>query len=632
MCGIAGIAGLKGLEAPEALVKRMTDREAHRGPDAEGIWNGDDVVLGHRRLSIIDLSAASNQPLHSADGRSVIIFNGELYNYKELKAQLAHHAFRTGGDTEVVMAAYAEWGIACLERFHGMFAFALWDKQAHELHIVRDRLGIKPVYLFERDRNLLFASEMRALFATGLVPRELEADGLADYLRYGTVHAPATLVKNVRMLMPGHRLRWKAGEVTTYRYWHMAGNASREAAEMPLPAVQREVRERLGRAVERRLVSDVPFGAFLSGGIDSSAVVGLMAQVSSAPVHTFSVVFNEEAFSEERYAKLVAKKFNTEHTAIHLKPEDMLRLLPDALQAMDHPSVDGPNTYVVSKVTKEAGITMALSGLGGDELFAGYEVFSRTLGLLKKNWITAVPKPLRAMAGAAYKGARRTAAASKAAELLKVRSFAIEETYPLSRLAFTNSELRTFAPGLQLPSNSVQDIVTELLNKEEGSSLPLLSQVSLAELSTYLQNVLLRDADQMSMAHALEVRVPFLDHELVEFVLGVNDQHKFPRTPKQLLVDSLGDLLPREIVDRPKMGFTLPWEQWMKDELKSFCEERLTKLGQRAEFDEAGVHQLWQRFLAGDKRVTWSRVWYLVVLADWIQRNGIDGTSRLEGT
>lgn len=625
MCGIAGIAGLNGLEAPEALVKRMTDREAHRGPDAEGIWRGGDVVLGHRRLSIIDLSATSNQPLHNADGTLTIIFNGELYNYKELKALLAHHAFRTGGDTEVVMAAYAEWGIACLERFHGMFAFALWDHGRRELHIVRDRLGIKPVYLFEREGHLLFASEIRALFATGLVPRELDASGLADYLRYGTVHAPSTLVKDVHMLMPGHRLRWKAGEVTTHRYWHMVGNASRDAADLPLPEVRREVRDRLGRAVEKRLVSDVPFGAFLSGGIDSSAVVGLMAQVSTTPVHTFSVVFAEEAFSEERYAKLVAKRFNTQHTAIQLKPADMLRLLPDALQAMDHPSVDGPNTWVVSKVTKEAGITMALSGLGGDELFAGYEVFSRTLGLLKKNWITAVPKSLRAMAGAAYKGAKRTAAATKAAELLKVRSFAIEETYPLSRLAFTNSELRVFAPALKLPGNAVQDIVTELLNREGGSSLPLLSQVSLAELGTYLQNVLLRDTDQMSMAHALEVRVPFLDHELVEFVLGVNDQHKFPRTPKQLLVDSLGDLLPREIVDRPKMGFTLPWEQWMKNELRSFCEERLTRLGQRGEFDEAGVRQLWQRFLAGDKRVTWSRVWYLVVLADWIERNGIGG-------
>jgi asparagine synthase (glutamine-hydrolysing) len=322
---------------------------------------------------------------------------------------------------------------------------------------------------------------------------------------------------------------------------------------------------------------------------------------------------------------LVAKKFNTEHTAIRLKPDDMLRLLPNALEAMDHPSVDGPNTYVVSKVTKEAGITMALSGLGGDELFAGYDVFARTLGLLKKNWITVLPKSLRAAAGAAYKGARRTAAATKAAELMKARSFAIEDTYPLSRLTFTNAELRTFTRLPQLPSNAVQHIISNLLHEEHGSSLPLLSQVSIAEWSTYLQNVLLRDTDQMSMAHALEVRVPFLDHELVEFVLGVADTQKFPHTAKQLLVDSLGDLLPREVVDRPKMGFTLPWEHWMKHELKSFCEARLTRLGQRPEFDPKGVQALWQRFLGGDKRITWSRIWYLVVLSDWIERNGIEG-------
>ena len=364
MCGIAGIAGLQGLDQPEGLVKRMTDAIAHRGPDAEGVWRGDDLVLGHRRLSIIDLSAASNQPFHSTDGRFTIAFNGEIYNYRDLRKELESSGshptgedrggvhFRTGGDTEVLLAAYAEWGIACVEKLHGMFAFALWDAQERELHIVRDRLGIKPVYLFEQDGHLLFASEIRALFATGLVPKELDTDGLADYLRYGTVHAPATLVKNVRMLMPGHRLQWKAGEGSTHRYWHLAENASRAAADMSLPNVQNEVRDRLSRAVEKRLVSDVPFGAFLSGGIDSSAVVGLMAQASNSPVHTFSVVFNEEAFSEERYAKLVAKKFNTDHTAIQLKPEDMLRLLPDALQAMDHPSLDGPNTFVVSKVTK----------------------------------------------------------------------------------------------------------------------------------------------------------------------------------------------------------------------------------------------------------------------------------------
>ncbi len=624
MCGIAGIAGLKGLEAPAATVKRMTDAIAHRGPDAEGVWQGADAVLGHRRLSIIDLSAAGTQPFHDAEGRFSIVFNGEIYNYRELRSELADHTFRTGTDTEVLLAAWTRWGAQCVERLHGMFAFAVWDAREQELTIVRDRLGIKPVYLYEREGRLLFASELRALLATGLVPRQVDPTALTDYLRYATVHAPATLVKDVRMLLPGHLLRWKAGRTEEHRYWHLVHQARREAADLPIETVRREVRERLGRAVEKRLVSDVPFGAFLSGGIDSSAVVGLMAQASSAPVHTFSVVFDEERFSEERYARIIARKFNTEHTAIRLKPADMLRYLPEALAAMDHPSVDGPNTWVVSKVTKESGITMALSGLGGDELFAGYDVFSRTLGLLKRNWITAVPKPLRAAAGAAYKGARRTAAATKAAELLKARSFAIEDTYPLSRLTFTNSELRTFLRPQELPDNAVQAIISHLLHHEHGGTLPLLSQVSIAELGTYLQNVLLRDTDQMSMAHALEVRVPFLDHELVEFVLGVNDRQKFPDTPKQLLVDSLGDLLPREVVDRPKMGFTLPWDHWMRHELRSYCEARLARLGERSAFNADGVNGLWKRFLANDKRVTWSRVWYLVVLADWLERNGIE--------
>lgn len=624
MCGIAGIAGAPGPADRTSLVRRMTDALAHRGPNAEGVWDGGPVTLGHRRLSIIDLSDAGTQPMHSADGRFTISFNGEVYNYRELRAQLKRTTFQSATDTEVVMAAFAEWGMAAVQRLEGMYAFALWDAQEQELVIVRDRMGIKPLYLWQEGGTLLFASELRALLSSGLVPRRIDEEALADYMRYATVHAPATLVKGVRMLMPGHLLRWKVGEVQEERYWHLVADALPEAGELPRATVMREVHERLARAVEKRLVSDVPFGAFLSGGIDSSAIVGLMAQASDGPVHTFSVVFDEQRFNEEHFARLVAKKFNTRHTPIRLRPDDMLRLLPGALQAMDHPSVDGPNTYVVSKVTREAGVTMALSGLGGDELFAGYDVFARTLGLLKRNWITAVPRPLRAAAGAAYRRTRRTAAATKAAALLKARSFAIEDTYPFSRLTFTNAELRTLLRTRELPLNTVQGIVGHLLHQDNGGALPLLSQVSLAELSTYLQNVLLRDTDQMSMAHALEVRVPFLDHDLVRFVLGVNDAVKFPNTPKQLLVESLGDLVPREVVDRPKMGFTLPWEEWMRSPLRSFCEARLLTLGRRPEFNEQGVQAIWQRFLARDQRITWSRVWYLVVLADWLERNAIE--------
>lgn len=624
MCGIAGIHGLDRLNDPEALVRRMTDAIAHRGPDAEGVKRVGNTVLGHRRLSIIDLSPASNQPFASTDGRYTISFNGEIYNYRELKRELGDVAWRTGSDTEVLLAAYARWGMDCLHRLHGMFAFAVHDAVTDELFIVRDRMGIKPVYWYRDQEHLVFASEVRALLASGLVPRKLDEVALIDHLRYQTVHAPATLVQGVLMLEAGHYLRVHNGEVSDHRWYDLVGSAKKGPTGRSLHEVHGEVRERLSRAVERRLVSDVPFGAFLSGGIDSSAVVGLMAQASTSPVHTFSVVFNEPEFSEERYARIVADKFRTEHTAIRLRPEDMLRMLPDALAAMDHPSADGPNTYVVSKVTKEAGITMALSGLGGDEVFAGYPVFERSLALWKKRWVASVPKPLRSLAASIISGARPSISSDKLGELLRLPSFAVEGTFPVSRLTFSDRELGGLFGRDQLPDNRVREIMRALLEEEGGNALPMLSQVSLGELSTYLQNVLLRDTDQMSMAHALEVRVPFLDHELVEFVLGVSDANKFPHTPKKLLVDALGDLLPREIVDRPKMGFTLPWEVWLRNDLRSFCEDRLVKLDTCGVFGPQCMTRIWARFLARDPRINWSRVWSLVVLGDWLDRNQIE--------
>ncbi|MEO8589503.1 MAG: asparagine synthase (glutamine-hydrolyzing) [Flavobacteriales bacterium] len=641
MCGIAGIVGLravshfaKGAE-PQAIVHRMNAALAHRGPDADGIWQGSDVVLGHRRLSIIDLSAASNQPMTTPDDRWTIVFNGEIYNYRDLRKQLGDVPWRSGGDSEVLLHAWARWGADCLPKLEGMFAFAIWDDQERELCLVRDRLGIKPLYYshlslrggVDGDHfSTCFASEVRALLATGVLSPKLNLAGLQDYLQYSTVHAPFTLLDGVSMLRPGHLVRISAsiGSGAPQCWWHPVRETQRDVAHLPLPTIHREVRERLAKAVEKRLVADVPFGAFLSGGIDSSAVVGLMAECSTAPVHTFNVSFDESEFSEARFAQLIAKKFATEHTEIRLKPADMLRYLRDALAAMDHPSGDGPNTWVVSKVTKEAGIIMALSGLGGDEVFAGYDVFKRSVALQGKQWIMGFPKPLRSLAATVLRTLKPGVAGVKAAELLKLQDWALSSTYPLSRLAFTAAELNELLVGPDPRWNSVAMISGSTLEMEGGNALPLLSQVSLLEMGTYMQNVLLRDTDQMSMAHALEVRVPFLDHDLVSFVLGVGDDLKYPHTPKQLLTDSLGDLLPREVIDRPKMGFTLPWARWMRNELKSFCAARLISLGQRPQFNADGVAALWRRFLAGDARVTWSRVWMLVVLEDWLERNGIE--------
>jgi len=638
MCGIAGIVGLRAIShfakgaEPKAIVQRMTNAIAHRGPDAEGIWQGSDVVLGHRRLSIIDLSPASNQPMTTPDGRYTIVFNGEIYNYSDLRKQLGDVQWRSGGDGEVLLHAWARWGEDCLQKLEGMFAFAVWDEQERECVLVRDRLGIKPIYysVFSSPHNgdqmgLAFASEIRALLASGAIEPELDQDALADYLRYGTVHAPMTIIDGVRMLQPGRLLRFNGREGVSgeSEWWSPVKAARQNVQTIPHELVTKEIRTLLAKAVEKRLIADVPFGAFLSGGIDSSAVVGLMAECSSAPVHTFNVSFDESEYSEARYAQLIAKRFNTRHAEIKLKPADMLRYLPDALAAMDHPSMDGPNTWVVSKVTKEAGITMALSGLGGDEVFGGYDVFKRSVGLHRKAWLMAMPKAVRKLAGALLLKARPGATSAKAAQLLVLEDWSLVKTYPLSRLAFTDSELHALLRN-EVPSLNAVHLQAELLLEAEGgNALPLLSRVSVLEMRTYMQNVLLRDTDQMSMAHALEVRVPFLDHDLVSFVLGLGDAFKYPHTPKQLLTDSLGELLPREIIDRPKMGFTLPWAQWMRGELKTFCTDRLTALAARDQFNSAGIHDLWQRFLANDPRVTWGRVWMLVVLEDWMQRNNV---------
>lgn len=628
MCGIAGIASsdLDGA-APgsgEAAVRRMTDALAHRGPDAQGVWQGTQVVLGHRRLSIIDPDPTSHQPFHSTDGRYVIIYNGEIYNFRELRESLSDHSFRTKSDTEVLLAAWMKWGEECLHRLEGMFAFAVWDVQQEELFIARDRFGIKPLYHCSLGGKLLFSSEVRSILASELVPRRLDEAALCDHLRHGAVHAPATIVQDVRMLLPGHVLRWSKAGTEIKPWWNIVVSASSAAADLSPEEVLQEVRDRFSRAVEKRMVADVPFGAFLSGGIDSSAVVGAMAQATQARVHTFTVTFDEAEFSEARFAKLIAKKFGTKHTEIRLRPDDMLRFLPQALADMDHPSADGPNTWVVSKMTKEAGITMALSGLGGDEVFAGYEVFKRSVALLQKKGIMAVPRPLRALIGMAVKSRKPGAAGWKAAELLKLSSWNVEDTYPLARLAYSDQELRKKLLAIELHPDAVASDVRHLLGAMGGSRLEPLSRVSVAELSTYLPDVLLRDTDQMAMAHALEVRVPFLDHHLTDFVLGVPDKLKFPHTPKKLLTDALGDLLPREVTHRPKMGFTLPWDQWMRDQLRSFCEARMNALAERPQFNAEGVKELWQRFLAGDLAVTWSRIWMLVVLEEWMHANRVE--------
>lgn len=637
MCGINGIFNLDVNGNWTENVRRMNDALAHRGPDDSGVYEEPGLALGHRRLSIIDLSAAGHQPMTSADGRYVIVYNGELYNYRDLREQLTDYPFRTGSDTEVILAAYSAWGPDCLRRFNGMWGLAIWDKQEKTLFIARDRLGIKPVYLAARDHTWAFSSEIRALLDSGIPRRRLNTLALKEYLAYQTVHAPETLVEGVFMLMPGEYRLLSAGmhksipegtfddehRMNLYRgkiYWPL--EHIDETEKKPYGEHCTQVRRLLREAVERRLVADVPFGAFLSGGIDSSAIVALMSEVSSSPVKTFSVTFDESEFSESKYARMVAKKFGTEHQEILLRPEDFLHDLPAALTAMDHPSGDGPNTYVVSKATRQAGITMALSGLGGDELFAGYAIFRQAFQLRQRQWMGGLPAPLRRLAGESLRKLRPGVASDKKAAILAQKKFGLTSAYPYWRRALLDDQLKQLTGDILYPSE-----LPHIMQSEPEGALRqkeyLISRVSVLEIATYMQNVLLRDTDQMSMAHALEVRVPFLDYQLVEYVLNLQDEYKFPHTPKKLLVDAMGDLLPPEIVNRPKMGFVLPWKHWMKKELRGFCEERLNWLSANGVLEKSGVEQLWHDFLKDDPHISWSRLWPLVVLGDWMERNGI---------
>lgn len=627
MCGITGIVGnTTNSNVYQTAIQKMTDAIAHRGPNSQGLWNDEHCFFGHRRLSIIDLSEAGNQPFISQDGRYILIYNGELYNYKDLKFELQRvehgsknipYIFKTNTDTEVILASYLRWGNNCMKRFNGMFAFAIWDTIEQKLVIARDRLGVKPLYYQYKNNTLVFASEIRALIYSGIVDKKINQSAVAEYIQYATVHAPNTMLQDVKMLMPGNFLELHQNNLTISQYWNI-NDYAQSKQDLSYKETCEKVNDLLTASVERRLVADVPFGAFLSGGIDSSALVGLMSKVSSEKIQTFNVSFDEGEFSEAKYAKQISQKFNTQHHEIKLTPTDFLNQLPEALAAIDHPSGDGPNSYIVSKATKQAGITMALSGLGGDELFAGYDIFKRFYELEKKAWLNIIPA--KGLAGKLISAKKKSVQGDKTSEILALSNINGYQAYPVNRKLFNQPDYQSLLKHKYNDSNFIFNVIKKSVTDKEH----ILSRVSLYEIETYMQNVLLRDADQMSMAVALEVRVPFLDYKLVEFTLGVKDEYKFPHTPKKLLIDSLGDLLPNEIVNRPKMGFTLPWKDWLKGDLREFCEDNIIQFSKRSFVNREAVLIIWNRFLKNDPKITWSRIWHLVVLNNWINTHHID--------
>jgi asparagine synthase (glutamine-hydrolysing) len=620
MCGLSGIINLQHKQVDPAIIHRMSNCMAHRGPDADGFYIKDEVALGHRRLSIIDLSATANQPMFDASGRYAMIFNGEMYNFAEVKRQLTGYPFKTHSDSEVILAAYSKWGADCLEKLGGMFVFVIWDLINHELFIARDRMGVKPLYYYVDANHFVFASEIRALLQSGLVPAKIDHAAVDDFLEFQSISFPHSIIENVKQLEAGAYLRVRSGKLETKKYWDIT--ATRKQFDFSnKQVIQKQLYTLLRQSIERRMISDVPLGAFLSGGIDSSAVVALMAESSSKPINTFNIGFEEKEFDESEYAAIVAKKFNTRHNSVRLSPNIFLDELNNALNSMDTPSGDGVNTYVVSKQIKQSGLTVALSGVGGDELFAGYPFFTRYYRLKQNRSLWKWMKPIRKF-GSGFVGLNGNMQKDRIRQLLQTDEISIDECYPLFRQILSPriiSKLTTHP----LHANS---IVSDLLEKHETviDSFPYLSQVSIAEYLGYTQHTLLKDTDQMSMAVSLEVREPFFDHQLVEFVLNVPDQYKYPDYPKRLLVESLGDLLPAEIVHRRKQGFLFPWSVWMKRELKTFCEERLNKIAGRSFINSNALLQRWNEFLKGDRSVRWMELWLFVILEHWLEKNHVD--------
>ena len=620
MCGIAGILYFdQHHKAREDDVKAMTDAMAHRGPDADGCYSKDQVLLGHRRLSIIDLSESANQPFADNSGRYELIFNGEIYNFREIREQL-DYSFKTSGDTEVIVAAYSRWGVKCLQYLKGMFTIAIWDNERKELFMARDRMGVKPLYYFYSDQVFVFASEIRGILATGLVPRVINEEAIKEFLNFQSIGSPHSIIRGIMQLEAASYLTIRSGKVEIQKYWDIT-NSQVEFDFSDKKKVYDKTRDLLKKSVERRLISDVPLGAFLSGGIDSSAVVGLMAEVSTARPNTFTIGFHEKEFDESEYASIIAKRFNTKHEQVLMHPSVFKEELYNALDAMDTPSGDGINTYVVSKAIRASGLTVALSGVGGDELFAGYPFFKTYYNLRKYQWLWSKTR----MARTATAGVLAMSNGNKmerVRNIINARSCSISSFYPdfrriispglFSRLTKWDSEKPT---ALEMNLSGVSPALEKF---------PSLSQVSIAEYMGYTQNTLLKDTDQMSMAVSLEVREPFFDHDLIEFVLSIPDSIKYPVYPKSLLVESLDGLLPTETIHRKKQGFLFPWSVWMKEDLKSFCEKHIENISKRDFINRKELLAYWGKFLKGDTSVRWMELWLFVILDYWLQKNNIE--------
>jgi asparagine synthase (glutamine-hydrolysing) len=593
MCGIAGIIRNPRTTTPDRAhrdaesVARMLAAQTHRGPDGEGLYRAPNAILGHRRLAIIDLSPAGRQPMSNEDESVWVTFNGEIYNHQDLRRELAqsNHEFRSQTDTEVLVHGYEQWGIeGLLDRLRGMFAFALYDRN-RGLLLARDRLGIKPLYYHTGPDYLAFASEVKALLQSGLMPNEQDRSALAGFLIAGAVPAPRTIVKGIRCLEAGHWCEWRDGSLNIHKYWDL--ECPPEYTTFDAPKLQATLED----AVRRHLISDVPLGVFLSGGVDSAGLVALASRIRrerGEKLTTLTVVFDEKEFSEASPAAEIAKRFETDHREVRVTSADFQTELPAFIAAMDQPTNDGVNSYFVSKAARAAGLTAVLSGVGGDEVFWGYKHY-RWLGWART--ASKLPQPIRQLAGAAGRISSRD-------NWQRMPWLESNNVYLIMRGFFAPDKV---AKLMDMASTELNAVVEEHFGH-------LGADINYIEMKRYMHDQLLRDTDVFSMAHSIEARVPYLDHKTVESLWRTEPSIKLDKAlNKPLLVRAINDPSAEQAGTRPKRGFTFPMARWMKT-----AKPEMQEMSETGSLVKSAVHDCWTDFSAG--RMHWSRAWALTVL------------------
>jgi asparagine synthase (glutamine-hydrolysing) len=639
MCGIFGILVNNGSVSPK-LLEQATDSLAHRGPDDRGTvviqssaMPRVEVGLGSRRLAILDLSPLGHQPMQDPENGNWIVYNGEIYNFRELRARLQGEGARfvSQSDTEVLLKAYGRWGEKCLGELRGMFAFAIWDARRSRLLLGRDPMGIKPLYYCSSGQNFLFASELRTLLGTGLVPRRLDPAGLVNYLNFGSVYDPMTMIAGVSALRAGHYAVWENEHVTDSMYWDLAPHGQARPASSYFAGnatarkdLEEDVYATLDQAVRMQTVSDVSVGLFLSGGIDSSSLAGILSR-AGIRLNTFSIIFREAEYSEAEYSRTVARAFACEHQEIMVSQRDVLDAIPYALKAMDQPTIDGLNTFLIARQTRAAGIKVALSGLGGDELFAGYsnfhdvplmERFDRFWGRFPSILRQPLVNMFSSLSADTDRNRKLTALGSERGKAL--------HPYFLARALFTPEQCDSLLTSVDEGALARASAPLQESLRHAGGLDPI-NRVSYLEARCYMLNTLLRDSDVMSMAHGLELRVPLIDHQLADKLLALPGAWKLDsNVPKPLLVGALKGALPHEIVQRKKQGFTLPFERWLRENLRAEMESALPKIGRGplgSLLNYDSVTQVWDDFMS--KRTSWSRIWSLYVLEQWCELNSV---------